>query len=133
MPNQMDNEECSRPVDPPCISDHNQSIEQLSEWVNDMMSFLQNHGRFDTVINAKWSKFPKVENRGLNDDPISGHLAFRRALDLDGMFFVISQGCPLQKSYISRHSTSLKDVVSGLHSLWPFSDPKSPHCRPLLN
>ena len=49
MPNQMDTEECSRPVDPPCISDHNQSIEQLSEWVNDMMSFLRDSQQFPLI------------------------------------------------------------------------------------
>ena len=116
MPIHFNNEECSEQLDPPSISDQNQSIEQLSEWVNDMMSFSHNHGRFDTVINAKWSRSPKVPNRGLTDDPISGHLAFRRALDLDGMFFMISQGCPLQKSYLSHHLTSLKDIWSLVYS-----------------
>ena len=104
------------PPEPPCISDRNQSPEQLSKWVSSMLSFLHNHGRFNTVINSTWSRSEKVQYRGLTDDPISGHLAFRRALDLDGMFHTISQGCPLRKSYLSRQSTSLKDVWSLIYT-----------------
>ncbi len=108
----IDNVDLSRPPEPPCIPDHDQSVEQLSLWVNNMISYLHSHGRFDTVINATWSRSPKAQYRGLTDDPISGHLAFRRALDLDGMLHAIAQGCPFRKSYLSRHTTSLKDVWS---------------------
>ena len=98
--------------EPPCISERDQSVEQLSTWVDSMMSYLHGHGRFNTVMNATWSRSAKVQYRGLTDDPLSGHSALRRSLDLDGMFHAISQGCPLSKSYLSRQSTSLKDVWS---------------------
>lgn len=104
------------PPEPPCISDRDQSAEQLSKWVSSMISYLHDHGRFKTVINATWSRSEKVQNRGLTDDPISGHPAFRRALDLDGMLHTISQGCPLRKSFLSRQSTSLKDVWSLIYT-----------------
>ena len=106
----------SGPPEPPCISDRDQSAEQLSKWVSSMMSYLHDHGRFNTVINSTWSRSEKVQNRGLTDDPISGHSALRRALDLDGMLHTISQGCPLRKSFLSRQSRSLKDVWSLIYT-----------------
>jgi hypothetical protein len=112
----IDNVDSGSPPEPPCIPECDQSIEQLSEWVNSMMSYLHDHGRFNTVINATWSRSVKAQHRGLTDDPISGHTAFRRALDLDGMLHAISLGCPLRKSYLSRQSTSLKDVWSLIYT-----------------
>ena len=106
----------SGPPEPPCISDRDQSPEQLSKWVSSMISYLHDHGRFNTVINSTWSRSKKVQNRGLTDDPVSGHPAFRRALDLEGMFHIISQGCPLKQSFLSGQSKSLKDVWSLIYT-----------------
>ena len=97
-------------TEPPCISGKNVSRENIMEWIDNFVMYLKSQERFLSLIDASWSKSPKVEFRGLMDDPVTGHSAEYRSKQLKHLFYVLSKSCPLAKSYMSLHSTSLDRV-----------------------
>lgn len=99
-------------TEPPCISGKNVSRENIMEWIDNFVMYLKSQERFLSLIDASWSKSPKVEFRGLMDDPVTGHSAEYRSKQLKHLFYVLSKSCPLAKTYMSLHSTSLERVWS---------------------
>ena len=100
--------------DPPCISEplygNNVTTDDILKWIDGTLKYLNSHERFSSLIDATWSKSIRTEFRGLQDDPKTGHSALFRDLQLKQLFYLLSKSCPLAKSYMAQHSTSLKGV-----------------------
>ena len=74
------------------------------------LKYLNSQDQFSFLIDATWSKSLKTKFRGFEDDPKTGHSALFRDLQLKQLFYILSKSCPIAKSYLAQHSTSLKGV-----------------------
>jgi len=96
--------------DPPCISGKHVTTEDILIWIDGTLKYLNSQDRFSSLIDATWSKSLKTKFRGFEDDPKTGHSALFRDLQLKQLFYILSKSCPIAKSYLAQHSTSLKGV-----------------------
>ena len=86
------------------------TIEDFLKRIEGTLEYLNSQERFSFLIDATWSKSIKTEFRGLKDDPTTVHSALFRDLQLKQQFYILSRSCHIAKSYLARHSTSLKCV-----------------------
>jgi len=98
-------------VEPPCISGK-ATRETVDKWIDAIQVYLKGRDQFASLLDAKWSKSARVHFRDLEDDPVTGHPASYRDLQLKQLFNVLSETCPLNKTYMSVRCTSLE-------SIWP--------------